>query len=156
MLRAVFATLILGGLLTPGLRADNDYKFVDQAGDEIILPRDVPVYTRENPGPWKKTLGTHEPRIKTRVRKAGLEAIRVLDVTVPHPMGTENEEEGLIERIYVTDKDGLMIGYYKFSEADKRAEARMLINGNINYFEIFVQCSRHGMWRSNYRIDLSK
>lgn len=125
-----------------------DYAFRDQYGNEVNVPKGKPIYSRKKPGPWAGLHGSHEPKIEWSLRKEGLEDIRVLKITYTHPF---SEKEGRIEKIYLTDKDGLVVGYKAFEEKDKTFTAKFKINGVINYIQIYTECSRHGLWGAEMR-----
>jgi len=149
-------TLAILLLFVPSLlQGQDDYKYVDRYGNEIKMPKDVPIYTSQKPGPWTGLESLHEPFLKTRVRLEGLETILVLDLTVRHPMGTETKEEtGRIQAIYVLDKDDLMIGYSAVppDEILNEVKAKIWINGVINYVKVYVLCSKHDFWLKEFSL----
>ena len=150
------ARLLFGGFLTAaflslmasGLTLADDYVFHDDNGSEVHLPKDKPVYSRKNPGPWAGLSGIHEPKAEWALRKEGLEDVRVLKLSFSHPV---SEKDGRIKKIYITDKDGFVIGYKVFEEKDKVFNAEFKLNGVVNYIRIYAECSRHGLWGAEMR-----
>jgi desulfoferrodoxin (superoxide reductase-like protein) len=126
-------------LLCPTLKAEEN--------DDIKLPAG-PYYTETNPGPWKDQIQAHIPVVTTKTRKSGLELIRIVEVSVPHPIDKKNT----IMAIYVTDKDGIFIGYKAFTYSSEKLSGEFTINGVINYFEVYVQCAKHGVWKKTFRL----
>lgn len=141
--------IVLIFIFCPSAWSNEDYKFLDQDGNEIVLPWDVNFYTLQNPGPWSKVAHLHEVKVSTYFRHEGLENIRVVALDIPHPM--HNEKLGTIQKIYLLDKDRLIIGFYDFSFIEKQAKAKIKINGVINYVQIFIVCSKHEGWKSEAR-----
>lgn len=132
--------------------ADSDYKFKDQYGNEIEFSESNPFFTQKNPGPWKNFKEFYKPEIKVKRRKAGLEDITYLIIAYPHhPMKDEEDELGLIQKIYVLDKDGLTIGYDPFISETKNATVEIQLNGIINYVKIYAESSKHGTWLYEFR-----
>ena len=124
------------------------YKYKDAGGNDIVLPTDKPIYSQTNPGPWKGQEKSHLPVvIKSRLRQFGLEDVRIINFSIPHPM----TEKSRITRIYILDKDNYVIGYYKFPETAKKAEAQIRFSGVLNYVQVYVQCSEHSLWRTELR-----
>lgn len=141
----IFASFFL--FFSFSLMAD-DFIFRDKMGNEVHLPKGKPIYSHKNPGPWAGLAGIHEPKAESALRKSGLEDVRVLKLTYSHP---SSEKDGRIEKIYITDKDGVMIGYKSFDENDKNFAAEFKLNGVINYIRIYTECSRHGLWGAEMR-----
>lgn len=129
--------------------AQNDYKFMDEDGNEVVFPAEVPVYSAKNPGPWEDLESIHAPEVISYLRKQGLEDVRILTIKLLHPM--KEGEKGRIQAIYIFDKDHYVIGYHPFKPGEGKAEAEIWINGIINYVQIYVHCSRHGMWQTEER-----
>ncbi len=150
LLRSMFFFFAFSFGLIPSLvwPQSSDYKFVDSEGHDVALPHQ-PIYTVADPGPWKGLELQHLPQATWHMRQQGLEMIRILVVRVPHAMGDKNK--GRIEAIYVLDKDDLIIGYHAFGAMKKEAVADIWINGVINYVQIVVGCSRHGLWKKTFR-----
>lgn len=148
----LFLAALLSGCLFSQTAFAQDYVFKDQEGNEVALPKNVPIYSPSNPGPWKEQASLHFPKVKSKYRRDGLEKIRVLYFELPHPV--RDEKLGSIESIFVLDKDGLIIGYYRFNLFDQTAQAKVKINGVINYVQIYIVCSRHGVWKFERRFDL--
>ena len=59
--------------------------------------------------------------------------------------GTESPL-GVIDKIYVLDKDGLVVAYDPFIGMLEKAESKMKFNGVINYIRIYVETTKHGTW----------
>ena len=135
-------------LIPPALSLAEDYAFRDRQGNEVQLPQGQPIYSRKNPGPWAKLSAIHEPKVEWSSRKVGLEDIRILKLSFSHP---SSEKEGRLEKIYLADKDGLVIGYKIFTAKDKNYKAEFQLNGVINYVKIYIECSRHGLWGAEVR-----
>ncbi len=134
--------------LPPPCLAD-DYAFRDEMGNDVKLPKDKPVYSRKNPGPWAAdTALLHEPEVEWSMRKTGLESVRILKISFSHPV---SEKEGQIQKVYLADKDGLIIGYKAFETDAKNFSAEFKINSVINYVRIYVECSKHGLWGNEMR-----
>lgn len=138
------STLFL--LVRPG--AADEYSFVSPEGEQIEYPSGVIPFSPANPGPWKGFEPMHQINLDSRIRKQGLEQIRILRIRMNHPMGTK--EAGTIQRIYVADKDNLMIGFEEFPENSKEVDVEIWINGVINYIQVIVECSKHGFWRRDF------
>jgi hypothetical protein len=133
----------------PAGRAEdlNEYRFVDQDGNAVDFPTDIPLYWKEKPGPWRGLEAAHDVTIKTRMRKEGLEMSRVINIKLSH-----KDTEGEIKSVYVLDKDHFVVGYQKFApKAGPDLEANIEITSVINYVEICILCSKHGMWKKIYR-----
>ncbi len=145
--------LILSALLvfSPPLPAyadgDPDYRFKDSYGNVIENPVFETAYSDKSPGPWKGKEAMHTPRIKAIIRKDGLEMTRVLTVSVDHP---DDDSDGRIEALYLLDKDGLVVGHESFKK-DHVIEAEMWLTSVINYVQIYVKCTKHGVWRKEVR-----
>ncbi len=144
----LFITALFLGLPASQVPAGEN-SYIDEQGEEILLPKDVPVYTLEQPGPWREAAAQHELKIKYRIREEGLEDIRVLKILYPHPMKEGTDE--WIKAIYVLEKDGIIVGYQSFSPGAEEAAAEIQINGVINYIEIYAECRKHGLWRTNVK-----
>ncbi len=124
----------------------SDYQFQDEDGNKIHLP-DLPVYWKEKPGPWRGLETVHDPIVKARTKREGLEMTRVMRILVNH-----DKADGYIKAFYVLDKDKLIIGYHAFKEnAGPAVETEIMITSVINYVEIYVECSKHGLWKKIYR-----
>jgi desulfoferrodoxin (superoxide reductase-like protein) len=143
-----FVSLFLISSLGP-VFGDSDYKYIDKLGNEVHLPLEKPLYTQKNPKEFGKVAHFHVAEVKTRVRRSGLEMIRIVTLTVPHPM---NDKSNRIQKIYVADKDGLVVGYHLFEPSEESASTELRMNGIINYLQIFVECSNHGVWYQEDRI----
>lgn len=157
MAATAISLLFLTGLLihTTRLSAESEqdaYVFVDAEGRKIYFPTDVPVYSKENPGPWRGEEPIHDIVLKIKSRYSGLEKILILNIKTPHPMDDTDEETGWIQEIFVLDKDDLIVGYHEFEPEDTVAKAKIWINGIINYVQIYIRCTRHGLWREEFRI----
>lgn len=126
-----------------------DYVFRDARGNEVLLPTGRPVYSRKSSGPWAGLSGIHEPKTEWVLRKEGLEDVRVLKLSFSHPSG---EKDGRIERIYLADKDGYVVGYKVVSEKEQPVNLEFKLNGVINYLRIYVDCSVHGLWGAEMRL----
>ena len=133
-------------LASPGFPG-GDYKFLDAAGNEVLLPTDLPIYTQKKPGPWKGHEKEHRVAIRTKLRTAGLEMNYELTLFIPHPM----TEKDRVEAIYLVDKDGLIVGYKAFTTSASEASAKILINGVINYIQVYILCT-HSLWKSEFHI----
>ncbi len=120
---------------------------MDSLGNTITLPS-RPIFSIDAPGVWTNIAGRHSPEISTKIRKDGLETVRRLLVKLPQPV--VKDEKDPIQAIYVSDKEGLIIGYHKFTPGEQEIE--MPINGNINYMQIYVECQNHGLWQKNLRL----
>lgn len=125
----------------------NAYKFADEDGNQVVFPSDLPLYWNGKPGPWKGLEAAHDVTLKARTRREGLEMSRIMNIRISH-----KDTEGKIKAIYVLDKDGFVIGYKKFPEkAGNELETEILITSVINYVEICIECTKHGMWKKVYR-----
>ncbi len=147
MRKEIWILTVLALLLHPALLRAED-AFRDAGGNEIYLPTDKPVISLASPGIWKSVSGFHEPQIFTKVRKDGLEAVRILKIRLPYPIVKDDEDP--LKAVYVLDKDGLIVGYHEFSVGEQGIQ--MVINGIINYIQIFVECPKHGLWRKEIRL----
>ena len=145
----ILSLLIFTSLFTNSTVLAGDYKFLDPEGNEIIFPKNKPVFSEDYPGPWKGLESFHEPLATWKIKKEGLETIRRILIRVPHP--AEDPESGYIRAIYVLDKDGLVVGYHAFHK-DKEITAEVRVNGVINYVQIYVECTKHGLWRKDYAL----
>ncbi|MSR77235.1 MAG: hypothetical protein EXS63_03265 [Candidatus Omnitrophica bacterium] len=143
-----FLILAIFAIASPPCPA-NDYQISDENGQEIKLPPSVIIYTQTHPGGWKKEATLHAPKIKSHIRYSGLEQIRIVTIEIPHPM--QDETLGAIQKIYILDKDALIIGYREFHAWDKKATFLVKLNGVINYIKVFITCSKHGDWLSEIR-----
>jgi hypothetical protein len=132
-------------LLPVQVLADSDYKFVDEYGDEVLVPTDIPMHTERTPGKFSKEAASHKPKVAISTRYDGLETIRIVDMVIPHEIA-----EGEEIKIYLTDKDGLVVGYKRFSTGPLKG--RFKINGVINYLQIYVICPQHEGWHYEIRI----
>ncbi len=142
LLGAVFFSLPLAA-------GEND--FLDEASGAVIaLPKNRPLYTRADPGPWHGLEGLHDPRLTSKIRKEGLENIRRIFVRIPHPPAVNDDDS--IKAVYLLDKDGIVVGYRGFEKVDKVFEAEIRINGVINHLQVYVECAHHGLWRWDYRL----
>lgn len=144
--------LLIGLLLLTSLScgvafAQSDYTFTDAQGNEITLPKG-PVFSEQNPGPWKGLESIHMPEVSRKIRKEGLETIQILTVRISHSSGTENK----IKAVYLLDKDDLIIGYKAFKPEDQELAFEPRINGNLNYVKIYADCADHGLWRKDVRL----
>lgn len=141
-------------LLSTPLEAASDYRFFDpETGNEVLFPQVDEIYTLKRPGPWKPSVAQwHLPVLKPKFRKEGLENVRMLELTIPHPM---DKAQGEIQAVYLKDKDGLLIGYQEFPPLIKNYQASFRLNGVINYVQIYVFCSRHGAWETEVRLPLA-
>jgi len=146
--------LVLGFLVigTSLAHAQDDYKFLDESGKEIIFSRDDPFHTSSDPGSWKEFGGIENMEVKSRIRREGLEMIRILFISIPH-RAAEDTEEDHIEALFVLDKDGLIVGYDDklTSEEGVKLTSEIWINGIINYVEIYVKHTKHGTWKKKFR-----
>ena len=145
-----FPVLLALLLLLPSRGFAQDYKFLDEWGTEVTFPKDVPIHSMKNPGPWGKVASLHLPQVKVSYRNEGLEKILVLHITLNHPM--LDAKLGSIKKIYIVDKDNLIVGYHEFKAKDKRAETKISVNGVINYVQIYIFCSKHEGWTSELRL----
>lgn len=135
-------------------QASEDYKFKDEDGNEIAYPRRFPIYSLAQPGPWNiEEAKLHEPFLKWRWRKEGLESIRLLRIAIPHP--TEDPSFGAIRTLTAFDKDKLPVAFNETTEGLKKIEVEFRINGVINYVEVLVSCSKHGLWKKEFKLDAS-
>ena len=130
------------------VRADGDYAYRDPNGNTVVLPP-RPVILFSNPGILKKDAPRHTPEIENKIRRSGLEHIRVLVVRLPEPI-TDNQKDP-IQKIYVLDKDNLVVGYHQFKTGEQKTE--IVLNGIINYVQIYVECANHGLWRKSMRFE---
>ncbi len=130
------------------LRADGDYVYHDPKGNDVILPS-RPVILFSNPGILKKDAPRHTPEIQSKIRRSGLEHIRILTFRLPEPV-KENQKDP-VEKIYVLDKDNIMVGYHKFEIGEQEAE--IPLNGIINFVQVYVECTDHGLWRKSIRFE---
>ena len=131
--------------------AEGDYKFLDENGNDVIFTLPETVYTQSQSGPWMKEASLHKLKVHSHVRFDGLESIRIVTIDIPHPMKDKNEKDGVIEKIYLLDKDGLIVGYHAFGTQDKKAIFQSKLNGVINYVKAYVFCSKHGAWTEDIR-----
>lgn len=128
-----------------GADGDLDYTFKDKDGNLVTFDRNQTFYSKTSPGPWKGLEAAHEPRVKAVIRKDGLEMTRVVSLEVSHDMEEEGKN-GKIKAIYLLDKDGLVVGYEKFGKTRSEAKMEVWLNSVINYVEVYVECSQHGIW----------
>ena len=145
----LFILAWLGSSPVPAF-SDGDYKYLDENGNDVIFSMPDTVYTLSNPGPWIQEANQHIPKVEFHNRSDGLENIRIITFIIPHPM--EDKSKGLIDKIYILDKDGLIIGYHVFSPSDKKAVFRTKINGVINYAKVYIFCSKHGAWMTELKL----
>ena len=136
------------------VHAEEDYKFIDSGGKEILFPKSTPIFSRSNPGPWKGSEQLIEPQLDTRIRRQGLEMIRILEIRIPYPAGSAGDNR--LQALYVLDKDGLIIGYQKFDPEEEYFFADIWINGIINYIQIYIESSRNGLWRKEFHFEFKK
>ena len=136
-------------LLLPAALAEdsNEYRFMDKDGNAVNFPSEVHLYWKEKPGPWRGLQTAHDVTIKTRTRTEGLESSRIINIRLSH-----KNTDGDITAIYVLDKDSYVVGYAHFKEnSGPDIETEIEITSVINYVEICVLCSKHGMWKKVYR-----
>lgn len=129
-----------------------DYVFKDSDGNEVHLPSNLPVFLLDTPGVLAPIAPAHTPEIKTKIRKEGLESVREMTLQLPEPVRDDKKDR--IKKIYLLDKDELIIGYYAFQPREQEASFRM--NGIINYIRLVVECSHHGLWRKDIRFERQK
>lgn len=129
--------------------ASQDYSYRDVDGGVINIPTSASIYTETSPGPWKDLIKQHIPVLTPKIRKEGLELIRILEFEITHAGA---EEKNTVKGITVADKDGLVIGYAAFLPKTKNLKAKMTINGVINYIEVYVECTEHGVWKKTFRL----
>jgi hypothetical protein len=122
--------------------------FRDASGNEIYLPKTKSVISFAAPGIWQSVAGMHEPSVKTKVRKEGLENVRVIKIRFSSPIAKDDPDA--VKAVYLLDKDAIIVGYHAFSAGEQEAE--FSINGVINYIHLLVECPRHGLWTKELRL----
>lgn len=146
-LQRFFIFMLLLLIPQTGARSAED-PFRDASGNEIYLPEAKSVISFTDPGIWKPVAGLHEPSVKTKVRKEGLENVRVIKVRFASPIAKDDPDA--VKAVYLLDKDAIIVGYHAFSAGEQETE--ISINGVINYIHILVECPRHGLWTKEIRL----
>ena len=147
--------------LSPPASAEKAFEYQSEDG-LFWIPPGTPVHSKSNPGDEAKEIERHSPKLEISHRDDGLQDILLLKIKFDHPMIPEVEnleekpedkkadENGRIKEIYIVDKDRVIIGYRSFPNLVTDASTKIRINGNINYFDIYVICSKHGVWKKTF------
>lgn len=146
-----FGLIILLFSFSP-LQAASDYAYKDESGENIGLPLDLPIILLNKPAALSHVAPYHTPEIKTRIRKEGLEWVRELTMKFTKPIPKPLKDK--ITKIYILDKDYLIVGYAVLRPSKPQAVFRL--NGIINYIQIYIQCDEHGLWREDLRFEKAK
>lgn len=152
MLKFFVFLLIALFALSSKLNYAAEYFFTNEDGEEVIYPA-VPPYSFNAPGPWKGLEDMHQIYLDWHMRIQGLEQVRILRLRMDHPMD-KKDELGQIKKIYIADKDNLIIGFKKIPDSKHPVDVEIWINGVINYIQVIAECDKHGNWRRDFHFKL--